>query len=342
MVGPSLAASVDRLAIDLPEWWAALQPGRSPGPLASGGRRHWGVPCRSLCRFRARNLVSQPTVFQQLAHLTGISMAHCCTCRWKHIDQSPAWQRGAFDGLALAYGILAVVALVRTGLATRTHPPHTTCTCGVNSLHGGCRAGSLRQRAAGHCPAAPAARAKPRGPCPSLPRAPCRCRSPASSCACPSLGGPPRRCSTCSTSWSAGCAARCLPSAARCRTCPTPSSRRCCSTCRVGARARRRALPALPVGRRRALGASARGGRGRLGVQGRRHEHPAHAPRWRPVSWHGGRQPAVPAPRPTPHPTPEQACCSSPPTPCWCCSGRRSTTRRARCPPAACARPSWS
>lgn len=52
LVGPSLAASVDRLAIDLPEWW-------------------------------------------------------------KHIDQSPAWQRGAFDGLALAYGILAVVALVQ-------------------------------------------------------------------------------------------------------------------------------------------------------------------------------------------------------------------------------------
>ena len=33
-------------------------------------------------------------------------------CRWRDIDASPAWQRGAFDGLAVAYGALAIVALV--------------------------------------------------------------------------------------------------------------------------------------------------------------------------------------------------------------------------------------
>lgn len=32
---------------------------------------------------------------------------------WKDIDASPAWQRGAFDGLAVAYGALAIVALVQ-------------------------------------------------------------------------------------------------------------------------------------------------------------------------------------------------------------------------------------
>ncbi len=52
MVGPTLAASVDRLAIDLPEWWVALQAGRIPGPSASCRRHHWvcrarhfAVPC---------------------------------------------------------------------------------------------------------------------------------------------------------------------------------------------------------------------------------------------------------------------------------------------------------
>jgi hypothetical protein len=32
---------------------------------------------------------------------------------WREIDASPAWQRGAFDGLAVAYGALAIVALVQ-------------------------------------------------------------------------------------------------------------------------------------------------------------------------------------------------------------------------------------
>lgn len=32
---------------------------------------------------------------------------------WRHIDSSPAWQKGAFDGLAVAYGALAIVALVQ-------------------------------------------------------------------------------------------------------------------------------------------------------------------------------------------------------------------------------------
>lgn len=32
---------------------------------------------------------------------------------WQRIDASPAWQKGAFDGLAVAYGLIATVALVQ-------------------------------------------------------------------------------------------------------------------------------------------------------------------------------------------------------------------------------------
>lgn len=33
-------------------------------------------------------------------------------CRWRDIDASLAWQKGVFDGLAVAYCALATVALV--------------------------------------------------------------------------------------------------------------------------------------------------------------------------------------------------------------------------------------
>lgn len=48
--------------------------------------------------------------------------------RWRDIDASPAWQRGAFDGLAVAYGALAIVALVspRIKIAFTI----TSCACG--------------------------------------------------------------------------------------------------------------------------------------------------------------------------------------------------------------------
>ena len=42
-------------------------------------------------------------------------------CRWRAIDASRAWQKGAFDGLAVAYGALALVALVSAAAAAR--PP---------------------------------------------------------------------------------------------------------------------------------------------------------------------------------------------------------------------------
>lgn len=37
------------------------------------------------------------------------------TPRWKDIDENPTWQRWGYDFLALAYFVIAVVALVRGG-----------------------------------------------------------------------------------------------------------------------------------------------------------------------------------------------------------------------------------
>ncbi len=41
-------------------------------------------------------------------------------CRWDKIDASKAWQIAAYDGLAVAYGVLALVALVRCTLVVDT------------------------------------------------------------------------------------------------------------------------------------------------------------------------------------------------------------------------------
>lgn len=44
-------------------------------------------------------------------------------CRWEKIDASPAWQVGAFDGLAVAYGLIAIVALVSAGFHSSSCTP---------------------------------------------------------------------------------------------------------------------------------------------------------------------------------------------------------------------------
>lgn len=48
-----------------------------------------------------------------LSQLNPTQLAFDLPAWWREIDASPAWQRGAFDGLAVAYSALAIVALVQ-------------------------------------------------------------------------------------------------------------------------------------------------------------------------------------------------------------------------------------
>lgn len=48
LVGPTLAASVDRLAIDLPEWWVVQQPVTSLGRSPASGRCRASAPPAAL------------------------------------------------------------------------------------------------------------------------------------------------------------------------------------------------------------------------------------------------------------------------------------------------------
>jgi hypothetical protein len=95
----SLSLALERL--DLPSWCAASLPGHH-GAVAVG------TPC-----------------FAGLAP-QGLP----CACRWREIDASPNWQRGVFDGLAVAYCCLATVALV----SGCTSVQKARCICSLQSV----------------------------------------------------------------------------------------------------------------------------------------------------------------------------------------------------------------
>jgi hypothetical protein len=149
-------------------------------------------------------------------------------CRWDDLENNPALQAYTNYALGFAYGSIALVALVRNAgsravwwgllLLRATHV--SICAC------------SNRRPGARRCPHLIR-------PCTLNPYTIPRPHNPRSSwcvysCACQSTAGPPKRCSTSSTPWSAPCAAPASCSGPRWTRCTRTCCGWCCTTCQVG------------------------------------------------------------------------------------------------------------